>query len=615
MRLLSAGALAWLSLGALIIFFYLLKLKRKRRVVPSVLLWRRALEEMEANAPFRRLRRNLLLLLQLVALAALVFALARPLVATRALASGSTVIIIDATASMSARDEDGTSRLERAKQIARDMVDGLSRDDRAAIVESSSRVTVRAPVTSDRAALRSAIDDVRETDAAGDLADALLLAEQIARAERDASVVIISDGGGAPARTGPGAPADTPHGASAGVRFVRVGRRADNVGIVALNSRAIRGGSRQEMFASIANFSDQGRDVGLELRIEGKLVDARTVGVAANDRSAVIFDSLPEAGGLAELKLTAGDDLAADNLAYSLLPDTRRLRVGVAGENPFLLQALSVFPDVAARRLDPAAAAAADEFDCIVSEGPLSPDIARAGRPLLAINPPDVAGLWQAAGERERPEITSVDRSHPVNSYLSYADLHVESTTRREAAPWLRPIVTSGGDALVWAGEEQGRRVVMVGFDLARSDLPLKVEFPLLLANSITWLTGRDGVAAERTVRVGEPLTIRGAAAEATVTTPEGEVRQVSARESVAVFADTHRAGLYEVAGAQPFAASLLSEAESDTTPRDSVKTRAGEVGGQAETFESEREIWQWLALAALAVLAVEWWIYHRRIA
>jgi hypothetical protein len=146
--------------GAIIILFYLLKLKRKRRVVSSVILWQRALEEMEANAPLKRLRRSLLLLLQLVALVALVFSLARPLVTTSALASGSTIIIIDSSASMSARDEAGGTRLDRAKALAREMVAGLSSDDRAAVIESSSRVTVRSAITSDRAALASAISEI-----------------------------------------------------------------------------------------------------------------------------------------------------------------------------------------------------------------------------------------------------------------------------------------------------------------------------------------------------------------------------------------------------------------------------------------------------------------------
>jgi len=243
MRFLSAGALWWLLLGAVIIFFYLLKLKRKRRVVPSVFLWQRALEEVEANAPFRRLRRSLLLLLQLLALAALAFALARPLVTTSALASGSTVIIIDATASMSARDEDGRSRLDRAKDLARDMIAGLGGNDRAAIIESSSRVIVRGPLTSDSSALYSAINDIQETDAAGDLSDAILLAGQIAKAEPDSGIVVIGDGGG----TSSSASADQssnnilstiqPSTSGPPLRFVRVGRRADNAGIIALNSR------------------------------------------------------------------------------------------------------------------------------------------------------------------------------------------------------------------------------------------------------------------------------------------------------------------------------------------------------------------------------------------
>ncbi len=611
MRFLSASALWWLGLGAIIILFYLLKLKRKRRVVPSVMLWQRALEEMEANAPFRRLRRSLLMLLQLAALAAIVLALARPLVTTRALAAGSAIIIIDTTASMSAADEDGGARLDRARALAREMIDGLGSGDRAAVIESSSRVMVRQSLTSDRAALRSAIGDVRETDAAGSLSDAVRLAEQIAKAEQDAHIVVISDGGGASLSSDLAA-------ASAGVnqtsalRFVRVGNRADNVGIVTMNTRSILSGARRELFASIANFGEIARNLGVELKLDGKLIDARTVSVAAGGRSAVIFDSLPPSGGMAELKLITEDDLAADNTAYTFVPDARRTRVGVASDNQFLLQALAVNTELDARKID--STAPASGLDCIVSEGAVDPALLKSDTPLLAINPPDLEGAWQREAVRERPEITTVDRSHPVNNYLSYADLHIEAAAAHKTASWLRPIVSGGNDALISAGDANGRRVVLVSFDPAKSDLPLKVEFPILLINSINWLSGRESVTADRTVKVGQPFAIQTGGPSVSVTMPDGETREVTARESSAIFADTFRAGIYQVGGSQPFAASLTSEAESDTTPRETLKTRAGEVSGVAETFYSEREWWRWIALLALAVLAVEWWAYHRRI-
>ena len=155
----------------------------------------------------------------------------------------------------------------------------------------------------------------------------------------------------------------------------------------------------------------------------------------------------------------------------------------------------------------------------------------------------------------------------------------------------------------------------MIGFDLTRSDLPLKVEFPILLANAMSWLAGKDSPATERAIRAGQPATIQTSSPSARITTPDGDTREVAAREGSIVFADTLRTGTYEVKAAPPFAVSLLSEAESNTAPRDSIKTRAGSVSGQRATFSSEREAWRWIAVLGLAVLTIEWWAYHRRIA
>ena len=127
-------------------------------------------------------------------------------------------------------------------EVAAGVVVGLEGDDRAAIIDSSSRVAVRSPMTSDRAALSAAIEDVRETETPGDLADALRLATQIAKSERDAGIVIIGDGSGAQLAALPESPAAALAETAAGqVRFVRVGQRADNVGIIAMNSRPAEG--------------------------------------------------------------------------------------------------------------------------------------------------------------------------------------------------------------------------------------------------------------------------------------------------------------------------------------------------------------------------------------
>jgi hypothetical protein len=473
-------------------------------------------------------------------------------------------------------------------------------------------------LTEDHAALLSAVGDIQETDAAGNLTDAVLLAEQIAKAERDAHIIIISDGGGSPLAVDSTSQRDSEQSTAqksqprnSSLRFVRVGRNANNIGIVALNSRPSRSGTR-EMFASIANFSERERAAGVELRIDGQLVDARAVTVAANAQSGIVFDALPQAGGLAELKLAADDDLASDNIAYTHLPDARRLRVGVASENPFLLQAIAVNTDIDARKISSGVNAA--NFDCIIVEGATGAEFIAGNRPVLAINPQDAAGLWRATSEIAQPQITSVNRAHPVNAYLSFGDVHIESATARATEGFLVPVIASGNDGLVWAGDDSRRRIVMIGFDLAKSDLPLKVEFPIMLANSIAWLSGREASASERVVRAGQPALIRANAPSVTITTPSGETEEAAARDGVISFADTLRAGVYQVSGGPSFAVSLASKAESNITPKDSIKTRAGEVTGQAEEFSSERDIWRWVALAVLGLLMIEWLVYHRRI-
>src|SRR5262249_47857156 len=201
-----------------------------------------AVEELEANSPFRKLRRSLLLLLQLLFLAAIVVAVARPLVISRSLAAGNTIIIIDSTASMNTLDEAGGSRLGRARQIAHEMVAGLRASDRAAIIESSSRVTLRSALSPDRAALDNAIDQVSSTDTAGTLKDAVRLAEQMAASEHDASIVIISDGAGVMTGLENSSAQEVPRQNEIGrnnsaLRFVRVGNRSENLGITSMISR------------------------------------------------------------------------------------------------------------------------------------------------------------------------------------------------------------------------------------------------------------------------------------------------------------------------------------------------------------------------------------------
>src|SRR5437660_1347235 len=172
-----AGAIVIPSLLVL----YFLKLRRREMAVSSTILWRKAVQDLQVNAPFQKLRRNLLLLLQLLVLILLCAALARPIANFKQGAGKLTVILIDRSGSMAARDVDKGkhTRLEEAKRLAHEIVDSMKRDDNACVIAFDESAETLCPLTPDTAKLRLAIDSVEQTDRKS----RLKLAYQIADAQ------------------------------------------------------------------------------------------------------------------------------------------------------------------------------------------------------------------------------------------------------------------------------------------------------------------------------------------------------------------------------------------------------------------------------------------------
>ena len=92
-----APAMFWIAALAMpaLLILYFLKLRRRQETVPSTLLWKRAVQDLQVNAPFQKLRKNLLLLLQLLILAAAIFALARPVVNSPVSNEKSVILLVD----------------------------------------------------------------------------------------------------------------------------------------------------------------------------------------------------------------------------------------------------------------------------------------------------------------------------------------------------------------------------------------------------------------------------------------------------------------------------------------------------------------------------------------
>ena len=192
MGFLAPLALTFAALSIPILILYMLKLRRRDVLVSSTLLWQRFLRDREANTPWQRLRRNLLLLLQLLILALLTLALARPFVPAPTVVTGSVVVLLDSSASMQARDVEPT-RFDMALRAAREIVAGLKAGNVATIVAVGPQPQVLAQAEGDRSVLRRALDETAPTNGAADWEAAFALAAAVLAGAEDTQVFIISD--------------------------------------------------------------------------------------------------------------------------------------------------------------------------------------------------------------------------------------------------------------------------------------------------------------------------------------------------------------------------------------------------------------------------------------
>ncbi|NJL35090.1 MAG: VWA domain-containing protein, partial [Chloroflexaceae bacterium] len=271
-------------IGPLIVAMYLLKLRREDRTVSSTFLWRRMVRDVEANAPWQRLRPNWLLFLQLLIMLLLVLALARPFFFTQGIAGRNLVIIIDRSASMGAIDED-TSRLAAAKQQAIQLVDQLPDGGRATIIATGGRMEVPASATADLRELRDAINSIElSIGGSSNLAQALTLASALVSRDEQSEVAIISEGNVT-------IPADLE--VPAPVSYFPIGQRTDNVAISALVLQP--GLTGQTLFVQATNYAPEAPAVRrLDVYLDGELFNAYNLTLQPGVEESIVADVPPD---------------------------------------------------------------------------------------------------------------------------------------------------------------------------------------------------------------------------------------------------------------------------------------------------------------------------------
>jgi hypothetical protein len=183
------------------------------------------------------------------------------------------------------------------------------------------------------------------------------------------------------------------------------------------------------------------------------------------------------------------------------------------------------------------------------------------------------------AGKLKNPGIATLDPDEPVLRYVDLSTTHIAEATKLTMPDWARTIIPGPrGSPLLYTGLRDGVPNAVLAFEPRRSDLPLQVAFPILLANLTGELLG-SSTAPTEAVQPGTPveLVIPTGAVGLTVMRPDGTTTELVAGTSgghAVTYAATDLPGVYTVTPIIDPDASPAPSA-SATTPRPSASPGA----------------------------------------
>ena len=605
------------ALLAVILATYLLRPRQPLRRVSSTFLWLAALHDLEAQKPWRRVPPTLLLLLQIATLLAMVAALARPFVLSTQSTGTFSIALLDGSASMQATDVK-PSRFEAARARVGQMIDQLEPGEELAIVSLDAQPRVIAPPTSDTTQLRRALLSTEPSAQSANLRAALGVAGSLAENHQDAQIVIVGDGSLDHAQV--------PTSFDVPIRYLGIGTdAASNLAVAGLTARQANG--RLSALARVVNYGRQAASSTLTLKVDGLRFDQRFISVEPQAAATEQWDDLPPAAHTFEAHVDQVDSFSLDKSAWAVLSGDRPTRILLVSEgNVFIERAAGLRAGTEVTRVSPgdfSPERLKQFYDLVILDG-FAPPTLPPGTSALLLHPPLNNGLLTVGPDVFVSGVSATRQDEPLLIDVPLPGIHISRSRFLIAPAWADTVLGSPESPLLLVGEQSGRRIAVLGFDVHQSDLPLQPAFPVLVQHLLDWLVPR-GSTATPVVQVGDPVALvpLPETQAVDVITPDGQRISVAPPFPPPSFGATNAPGLYQVlqkdgSGRETsasFAVNFISPSESQLKP--GVDSGAPPVGPRRELLRAPHEVWEFLAVTGLVLLAIEtilaWWQFTAR--
>ncbi|MBW2154297.1 MAG: BatA and WFA domain-containing protein [Deltaproteobacteria bacterium] len=608
MQLLSPIMLSALAVIPVLILIHTLKQKPTPVEVTNLFLWQEVLREKSRHLTFQRLVKNLPLLLQILIVMLVSLAVAEPVWFYWTAKQGDIILVLDTSASMKTKRSSGI-RLDAAKTKALEVIDRSAESQKILIVEAASEPRLKTGFTADKTRARAIVQGLEASDAPGNLKQAVLLAASFIDPSSHDQIYLLTDGAGVDLSK-----ITTIHPKI--IPVIITGGKT-NIGITKFEFRQefFRNNS-YEILLEVKNFGQTPKTFPIRLSVDRTVIFNSRVHLQPLEKKTLI---LPYSGlitGMAKALIDIDDDLPVDNAAYLSLNSAQDIWVLLVSRgNYFLKKLLQAHPNFMVntiRKIVPTLwKEQAMRHDIVIVDRMDFPATERGNFLLIDSFSPSIP--ISKTGRVELPDIVDWNRNSPLMTSVNVSGLTIESASIVQAGAGLKSVIESADTGLMYAYEDEGIRAVFLGFDITRSDLPLKVAFPVMMSNIINWLNPHKLQFSSLHARAGTPVSIYVSpdTEYISVRPPRGKWERYRIKSNPFIYTNTRKVGIYTVLEnnkRRRFTVNLLDESESTIIASlpDTVSVPADGL----EKMAAKYPLWSVCILLACMVLMIEWHVW-----
>jgi len=602
-----------LTLGIIPILIIIHSLKPKPRQVDvtNLFLWNEVLKEKSHHLSFERLKRNLPLLLQILIVVLAALALAKPTWTYQTAKKGHMILVIDTSASMKTRSGSGI-RFDLARQKALQLIEERDQGQKILIVEAGNKSVVKTGFIDDMSQAQDLVKKLQPSDAAANLEPAIYLALSFVDPAREDLLYLITDGAG---KDFSALVKNQPK-----IRPMIISGGDHNVGITTFEFRQqVDHNDQYEFMLEIKNFDLSPVECSIRLSIDRAALFESVIPFDAREKKMLIIPYSGLINGIARATLDIEDDFEVDNQAYLSLNAAKEIWVLLVSKgNHFLEKLLAAYPNFRVNSVKEIIPSSWPEqtarHDIVIVDRMDFPETDRGNLLLIDAYSPSIPVI--KTGQVRLPEILAWNRKSPLMTNVNLSGLIVEEGANLQADKQLQPLIESARTGLMYALEKNGLRVVLIGFDFTRSDLPLKVAFPVMMSNIFNWLNPHKLEFSILQTQAGEAFDIYLNPQTDTLYTraPYEKWEKHQVKMNPFRYKNTGRVGIYTIAEngkERYFTVNLADESESDTNSKSLEHlSDPSEPPLGSDEISAQQSLWMLFIILGCALLMMEWYAW-----